>query len=98
MDLSPCMIAGIVLFGIPICVVAGIGCSSIVKNCVRHKNHNFYSNSGIAGMVMSAMLLFGVTVYNTRSVKPCGQDSLAKAVKSTPLQIVASALPCDCGK
>jgi hypothetical protein len=98
MDLSPCVIAGIVLFGIPICIGAGFGCFSIMKNCVRHKSHDFYLNSGFAGMVMSAMLLVGVTAYNTRSVKPCGQDSLTKAVKGTPLQMVASALPCDCGK
>jgi len=98
MDLSPCLIGGIVLGAIPICVGAGIGCKSIVQNCVRHKSRDFYFNSGVAGMIMSAMLLVGVTAYNTKSVKPCGQDSVAKAIKGTPLQMVASALPCDCGK
>lgn len=91
-DLSPCLIGMLTVLGIILSVVGGVGCSKIVKNCVRHKNPDFYFNSGLAGMALSAMLLFGFTAYNTRSVKPCGQDSLAKMVKVTPVQL------CDCGK
>ena len=93
-DLSPCLIAGLVLFvGIPLSIAGGVGCSKIVKNCVRHRSRDFYFNSGLVGMALSAMIIVGLTAYNTRSVKPCGQDSLAKMVKGTPVQML-----CDCGK
>ena len=96
MDLSGCMIAWMVMAAFPICIGIGIGCSKIMENCVKHKSHNFYFNSGIAGMIVSAVLLGGLTFHNTRSIKPCGKDSLTKFIKGTPVQVVVS-LPCGCG-
>lgn len=96
MDLSGCMIVWMSIALIPICIGIGAACYSIVENCVKHKSRVFYMNAGYAGMIVSAMFLVGITVYNTRSIKPCGEDSLTKAIKNHPVQIVA-ALPCGCG-
>lgn len=112
MDLSTCAVLGMVVVGGILAIITFAGVANFVASCgnnevnkaptyherqlVERKWKDYGVKTGF-GMTIAASLLIVVTIgANTRSWKPCGQDTVSKAIQGTPIQTVAAALPCSC--
>lgn len=102
MELSFCAVLGLAVLGVTVAAAslfAGMLLVSRLADMFKACQENFeklkYAPVGMSvGVVVCYIALI---VSNTTGWKPCGEDTISRAIQSTPVQVVASTIPCNCG-
>lgn len=98
MALSSCAVVFFGILTIGLSVAAGFAISALYTKCAeRFKLPNYSTQSAFGGALATMLLVIFVIGANTKEWKPCGQDSVAKALQNTPAQPVVASLAHNCG-